>query len=199
MEQSKKSAITRQKILASAQAEFAKNGLSAARVDDIARGAGVNKQLIYAHFSSKENLYSVILDKVYSHLADFESSLGALTADGIDIIETIVTQYFHYLVANPDFVRLMLWENLNNAAFIRQKSAFLFSGTKKLLAEGIEKGFVRSDLDIDQLAMSVNLFCFSSFSNIHTLSTMLGKDLLLDDEMTKRAKHVSEVLTKYIM
>ena len=64
MEQSKKSAITRKKILKAAEEEFSANGLSAARVDSIAHRAGVNKQLIYAHFSSKENLYSVILERL---------------------------------------------------------------------------------------------------------------------------------------
>ena len=66
MEQSKKSAITKSKILSAAEAEFARLGFEGARVDSIANEAGVNKQMIYSHFGSKEALYSTILSVVYS-------------------------------------------------------------------------------------------------------------------------------------
>ena len=52
MKQEIKSAITRGKILNSAENEFALKGLSAAKVDDIASNAGVNKKLIYSHYKS---------------------------------------------------------------------------------------------------------------------------------------------------
>ena len=40
---------TRKKILAAAEWEFSEKGLYGARVDDIARAAGVNKSMLYAY------------------------------------------------------------------------------------------------------------------------------------------------------
>lgn len=199
MQQSKKSAITKQKILDAAEAEFAKNGLAATRVDTIAAEAGVNKQLIYSHFTSKENLYSTILERVYSRLADYEKRLAQNEFTGIETIRTAIIEYFDFLVQNPTFVRLMLWENLNNASYVGDVRTNLFAGSEKLLRQGVESGMIRTDLDIEQTAMSMSMFCFSAFSNIHTMSKLLGRDLNAQSEMQKRAAHVADVLTKYIL
>src|ERR1700735_5415588 len=47
----------RRAVLAAARDEFARHGFAGARVADIARRAGVNKQLINYYFGSKEGLY----------------------------------------------------------------------------------------------------------------------------------------------
>lgn len=197
MQQSKKSAITKEKILKAAEEEFSENGLSAARVDSIAQKAGVNKQLIYAHFSNKENLYSVLLEKVYGRLAEYEKNLVYSEFKGCHTVEKIILDYFDFLMSNPGFVRLMLWENLNNAQFLGDIRTNLFSGTRNLLCKGIEMGVIREDIDVEQTAISFNLFCFSAFSNIHTISKLLKKDLNTKEELAKRAKHIADVLTNY--
>ena len=197
MEQSKKSAITKEKILNAAEEEFSANGLSAARVDTIAKKAGVNKQLIYAHFLNKENLYSIILENVYARLAEYEKNLVYTEFNGVDTVEKIIIDYFDFLLSNPSFVRLMLWENLNNAQCVGDIRTNLFSGTRNILYKGIEKGIIRNDIDVEQTAMSFNLFCFSAFSNIHTISKLLNKDLNTKEELQKRAQHIADVLTHY--
>lgn len=53
--------MTEQKIVQSALAEFAEYGFEGARVDRIARRAGVNKAMIYYHFKGKEKLYEKII------------------------------------------------------------------------------------------------------------------------------------------
>jgi AcrR family transcriptional regulator len=50
-----------QRILDVATREFARKGLAGARVDEIARRAGVNKQLLYYYFKNKEGLYNAVL------------------------------------------------------------------------------------------------------------------------------------------
>lgn len=199
MEQSKKSAITKQKILEAAEHEFAANGLGAARVDAIAGRSGVNKQLIYAHFVSKENLYSVTLARVYARLYEYEQKLLKMNFEGVESIRKIILDYFNFLLNNPSFVRLMLWENLNNANCVGDVRTDLFKGIQDLLNKGIEKGVIREDLDVEQTAMSFNLFCFSAFSNIHTVSKLLKKNLNTKKELKKRAEHIADVLTKYTL
>lgn len=197
MEQSKKTAITKKKILKAAEEEFSQYGLNAARVDSIAKNAGVNKQLIYAHFVNKENLYSIILERVYARLGEYEQNLVYSEFEGKGTVKKIVLDYFDFLLKNPNFVRLMLWENLNNAKCVGDVRTNLFTGTRNLLCKGIEKGIIRSDIDIEQTAMSFNLFCFSAFSNVHTISKLLKKDLYTKEELRKRAEHIADILADY--
>jgi TetR/AcrR family transcriptional regulator len=53
-----KSKTTKEKILEAALHEFSMHGVAGARVDEIARSAGVNKAMIYYHFKSKEALFN---------------------------------------------------------------------------------------------------------------------------------------------
>ncbi len=49
-------ARTRQKIMEAARDEFAARGFAGARVEAIARRAGLSKQLLYHYFANKEAL-----------------------------------------------------------------------------------------------------------------------------------------------
>lgn len=67
---------TSERIMAAALKEFAAYGLAGARVDRIARRAGVNKAMIYYHFSSKEKLYdSIIAGKIKELIGFIDASL----------------------------------------------------------------------------------------------------------------------------
>ena len=59
---------TRAAILKAALEEFAHEGVTGARTDEIARRAGVNKALLYYYFKDKEGLYTAALDQVFSGL-----------------------------------------------------------------------------------------------------------------------------------
>lgn len=198
MKQDVKSAITRGKILKAAENEFAQKGLSAARVDDIAANADVNKKMIYSHFKSKELLYAEVLKSVYAGLNEYENSIESRTFCGKESIKNVILDYFDFLTKNPNFVRLVLWENLNYAKYSDEIKSSLFHGIKMLLKKGIENGSIRDNLDIEQTALSMNMFCFSAFSNVYTISKIMGKDLVAEEAMKARAEHIANVLTEYI-
>ena len=73
-------AATQEALVQAAVEEFSRNGFAGARVDEIARAAGVNKQLVYHYFESKQGLYLVALESVYAQIREKEQalSLGAL-------------------------------------------------------------------------------------------------------------------------
>jgi TetR/AcrR family transcriptional regulator len=52
----------RDRLLEHAVAEFAEKGLAGARVDEIARRAGVNKQLLYYYFENKRGLFEAAIE-----------------------------------------------------------------------------------------------------------------------------------------
>ncbi|MBQ9797084.1 MAG: TetR/AcrR family transcriptional regulator [Clostridia bacterium] len=198
MQQKLKTQITKQKILEAAEEEFSALGFAAARVDQIAASAGVNKQMIYAHFESKEGLYRAVLEAVYARLTEEQSRIAAGGYMGRESIAEVIENSFCFLRQNPHFVRLMMWENLSGGAHAELLHIRLFEGAACLLRKGMEKGEIRADLDVDQTVMSLNMFCFSAFSNVHTLSKLLQKDLLTDKALSERAQHITRVFMRYI-
>jgi AcrR family transcriptional regulator len=67
-------------ILDSALSAFAERGYHASSIDDIARGGGISKALIYEHFSSKQELYAELLEEHANEL--FERLAAAIEEAG---------------------------------------------------------------------------------------------------------------------
>ncbi len=101
---------TLQKILSSAQIEFAKEGLDGARIDKIASRAGVNKAMIYYHFRSKEHLYRAVVDK---HFKRIRQLLEQAISEEPTLEATLgrVSQLYHSMFEDQDnFVPIFLRE-----------------------------------------------------------------------------------------
>ena len=58
-------------MLRAGGAEFGRRGYAAARIEDIARAAGVTKPIVYRHFESKKGLYLALLRKHETDLPTF--------------------------------------------------------------------------------------------------------------------------------
>jgi AcrR family transcriptional regulator len=96
---------TRERILAAASVEFADRGLAGARIERIAAGATSNVRLLYAHFSSKENLFALTLDRELTAMAE------AVPVD-VDDLPGWVGRLFDYHREHPSGVRISLWREL---------------------------------------------------------------------------------------
>jgi AcrR family transcriptional regulator len=66
---------TRRNILEVASKEFALNGLSGARIDEIAARTRFSKRMIYYYFGDKEGLYLRALENAYREVREAESQL----------------------------------------------------------------------------------------------------------------------------
>jgi AcrR family transcriptional regulator len=96
---------TKARIFAAATAEFAERGLAGARVDAIAERAEANKQLIYAYFGGKEELFSAVLRRQVEELVE-----------EVEIDPERFAEYagrvFDWHAEHPELVRLLLYEGL---------------------------------------------------------------------------------------
>ena len=199
----KRAELTRQKILTAAEAEFSEVGLYGARVDSIVGRAGVNKRMIYAYFGNKEQLYITVLSRVYSRLAQAEQAWMGEEASCEETIRRVIAMYFDFLASDPIFVRMLLWENLNGAGYIRSSEAGMRKAPslqmlKDTVRRGIREGVFRADVDPENTVLSVNMCCFSYFSNIHTMSHLLQKELTAPDAVRSYAAHITEMILRFI-
>src|SRR5271163_2591236 len=65
-------------ILAAAERAFLASGFGAVTMDAIARGAGVSKATVYAHFTGKEELFGAIVARVS------ERRFGGFSVEALD-------------------------------------------------------------------------------------------------------------------
>src|ERR1700688_638288 len=63
MRQTERTRATRRKLLAAADRIFARDGFEAARLEDIAAGAGYTRGAFYAHFEGKEEIFFALLEQ----------------------------------------------------------------------------------------------------------------------------------------
>src|SRR5436853_7808821 len=92
---------TENRILEAAQAVFIRRGTAGARMQEIAKEAGVNQALLHYYFRSKERLSQAVFEQFAARL--FPTLIQTLSADlPLDAkIDRIIALYLENLSRNP--------------------------------------------------------------------------------------------------
>src|SRR5215472_7401380 len=97
---------SRNSILKAALVEFGQEGLPGARMDAIARAAGVNKALLYYYFHDKDALYGAVLDAFFVRLTRrVAASLDGAAPAGERFLR-YVRAHFDTIAESPYYARL---------------------------------------------------------------------------------------------
>ena len=137
---------SRAEILAAATREFSEKGLSGARVDEIAERTQINKRMIYYYFESKEGLYRAVLERCYGHIRMSESAMDLESLSPEDALRKLVRHTFDYHSMHPDFVRLVMNENIHQGAHIgsigsiKTRNRHVLATLRGLLDRGVAGG-----------------------------------------------------------
>jgi TetR/AcrR family transcriptional regulator len=187
---------SRRLLLRAARAEFAAKGLMGARVDEIARSAGLNKQLVYHYFGSKDELYRAVLEGVYAEIREQERALSLGDLPPEEAMEKLIGFSFDYLADHPDFIALLNDENgqgarhLGGSRRLHEMHSPLIALIRRTLRNGAERGAFRRDMDALQLYISIAGLAYFYFSNNRTLSAIFGRDLGSARAIAARRRHV---------
>ena len=152
------------RILVAAQDEFARRGFDGARVDRIARRAGVNKQLVFYYYHSKRRLFQAVLS---GGARTLDPALGSPeVSDGrpLERLRVTLEAQFDCLARNPDLVALLTQAGHSDA----RPFAPAISRLVVLLAEGQGRGQVRDDVD-PHLAAAQALVLMVSYLGLESL------------------------------
>lgn len=192
-------AKTRQDIIAVATAEFAERGLSGARIDRIAARTKTSKRGIYYYFGSKEKLYISVLEEAYRRIRSIENGLALDHLPPEEALRTLVGFTFDYQSSNPDFVRLVMNENMHHAKYLARSTAIqrlnitAIDAIKDVLRRGAEQGVFRPGIDPVDLHMSISALCFFNVSNRYTFSRIFKRDV--ESAAAVRARRASIIDT----
>ena len=200
----KEKADTRGRILKAAMDLFAAHGLHGTTVDAIVQAAGVNKRMVYHYFGSKEKLYREVLVEVYKRLSLLEVETFRHSDDIEENFRDIVALYFDFLRGNPDFSRLVLWENLNEGRSLTGARPHLTKNpVLHLLDRALKRakaaGVVRREIKVKHLLINLIALCQIYTSNRHTLSQALEMDLSSPRVLREGKKQAVNLLLNGIM
>jgi AcrR family transcriptional regulator len=197
-------ARTREAILATAEAEFARHGFGGGRVDRIARKARANKRMIYHYFGHKDGLYLAVLERVYAAKRAAERALEVDHRDPEAAVRLLIDFNFAYCRDHPEFQLLLNDENLHRARHIGRSRVIkqLYSPAvetiRTVLAEGVARGLFRDDVDAMQLYITIVGLPYFYFGNNATLSAIFDRTLGDVAEMARYRAHAGDVVLGYL-
>jgi TetR/AcrR family transcriptional regulator len=176
-----KSEKTRARIFEAALAEFSARGFDGARVKRIAEKSGTNKERIYWFFGSKTKLYEAVLRHVYGLLAEYEKTFLDWKEDQADAFAgQLLRGYFKFHAENPDYWRMMTWENLGGARHSKGLSELretVFKHLRVLFESARRRGKLSRYPSFESFLYVFFATSFFFFSNQRTLSETLKQGL----------------------
>ena len=191
-------------ILAAAEEQFGEKGFYGARIDAIAKASGLNKNMIYIYFGNKEELYRTVLLEMYKRMEEVERQIiNQHLPTGTAFVEALISSYYDFLSTNPNFVSILMNENLMQAAFLKHLpkkhvERQTLNEIATIIHESCEKGEFRNDIDEKQTVLTMITICFSNFSNRYTLSQMIGYDISQPDVLQTRKQQTIDIMLSYL-
>ncbi|MEW6756939.1 MAG: TetR/AcrR family transcriptional regulator [Acidobacteriota bacterium] len=137
----------REAILDAAVREFAARGFEGARVDSIARAAGVNKAMLYYYHRSKEGLYEDVLLRNFGRVQEALDAALQRPGSPKDRLRAAVAAFLQVLAEVPEHPSIMLREVASGAPNLPppvvEHMAGLFLRIRGLLRDGQDCGDFR--------------------------------------------------------
>jgi AcrR family transcriptional regulator len=195
---------TQQDILQVAIGEFARNGYSGARVDEIAAKTRTTKRMIYYYFGSKEQLYIAVLEYVYSVAREAERYLDVDHLDPVAAVRRLAELTFDHHESHPDFIKIVTAENVNRAEFIAKSKSLADLNTPavsvatRILERGYASGVFLRKIDAIDLHLMVSAFCFFRMSNRHTFGALFGRDMLDPGRRDHYRRMIGDLIVSYL-
>lgn len=143
------------RIIQKANELFFRFGIKTVTMDDIAQELGVSKKTIYQHFEDKDEIvYQVMSQNMEQDKCDFDDIMKCSS----NIIESMVkmTNMMREQLSsiNPSlFFDIKKFHPRSWKLWQDHKHNFVLGQIKKELQQGIEEGFIRSEINIEILSL----------------------------------------------
>lgn len=139
-------------ILEVATREFAAHGLAGARIEKIQQQTRTSKRMIYYHFGSKEGLYRAVIERAFEIAREVDKDFNPQKGTPEQALKQIANNAFEAFTQNPSFVRLLTFENLAGAPYIRQSqhasrlNRMAMADLESVIKRGHADGSIRKDI-----------------------------------------------------
>jgi AcrR family transcriptional regulator len=197
-------ARTMSDIIAVATEEFADKGLSGARIDEIAALTQTSKRMIYYYYGSKEGLYLAVLEDAYARTRSAESGLHLDDVEPVEALKKLVSFSIDYKLAHPEFVRLVMTENIHSAEYLKRSKTAVHMNTpaidllKRIYDRGVATGDFRSGIEAFDLHMAISALSLYNVSNRPTVEAIFKRDITDKKEVDRLRKNSIEMLLRFV-
>jgi AcrR family transcriptional regulator len=195
---------TRRNIVEEATREFARKGYGGARVDAIAARTRTSKRMIYYYFGSKEGLYIAVLEEVYGSIRRTEATLDLDHQPPREALARLVGFTFDYYNDHPEFVRLVMNENIMDAVHMKRSRAIprlnvtVIDAVRRIVARGRKEGLFRRGVDPIELHMTISALGIFNVANRATFSTIFGRDMASSRARAERRQQVVDMVLDHV-
>lgn len=175
------SGATLERILVSAETEFAERGLLGGRVQDIAHAAGVTKQLVYHYFPTKGDLYQTLVDRISNRydalfqMPDFD----ALPPD--EALRLYVSRHFRAHAENGGNLLHDVAQHSDAALHTprrrREIVAVVASCLGRIVARGQQEGLFASSIETPELLLMINFVTNNAVSTGKCLIALIRPEV----------------------
>jgi AcrR family transcriptional regulator len=149
----------REQIIAAAARIFAEKGFHEAGIADIAAELGIGHGTFYRYFKNKQDIANHVLDRVSQRIAEAMTNENPEASTNLQEyraqVERIIHRLFDLFDQHPELVRFY---NQQSAVVDAERIAVAVDGftafTTRFLENGVSKGFVRRDLDVEIAAQA---------------------------------------------
>ena len=185
---------SRAAILDAAERLFAELGYDATSLTQVGAAAGVSRGTPGYFFRSKAELYQAVLDRSFAEVSDAVRAGRARALASNESADTIlagaVSDYFDFLAARPNFVRLIEREALNGGR-IPDGVSHISAGQEALAAISAELGLDDSESgEAAQLLLSIISLCWFPMIHARTVAPAVGVRLENSQQLEQRKRHV---------
>lgn len=197
-------ARTMQEILNVATEEFASKGLAGARIDAIAEETRTSKRMIYYYFGSKEKLYLAVLEESYRKMRRIESELHLEDLDPEEALKKLVGFTFDHHFSNPDYIRLVMTENIQRGEYlaqsevIRELNTSVIKTIRQLYERGVKVGVFRAGLDPIDIHASISALSFFNVSNQYTFDWIFKNQKSIEVNNEARRNSIIDMVLRFV-
>src|SRR4051794_17181533 len=195
---------TQADILEAATKEFAEQGYSGARVDVIATKTRTTKRMLYYYFESKAGLYTAVLEHAYAGIRESQQELDVQELDPVAAIRRVAELTFDHHESHPDFVRLVMIENIHRAEHLEESDSIANLNMPaieiigRILERGRAAGVFRRSIDAVDVHMMISSFCIFRVANRHTFRALFGRDLMAEGQRDHYRVMLGDLVVDYL-
>ncbi len=127
---------------------FVERGFAAARLEEVARRAGVTKGTVYLYFKNKEALFkAVVRETIVPVIAKGEALAQTFTGSARDLVERLVREYWRLIgeTALAGIAKLMMAEGVTFPQLTKFYYEEVVTRGHRLMAGVIERGIASGE------------------------------------------------------
>ena len=183
-------------IISATRRLFDERGVRDAQIEDIAKAVGINRAIIYRHFTGKEELFSLTLVQYLDELRVALEDAAATTTDPRTQLVGLVEAFVDYGLAHPAFVDCAqaimrrpggdLLEEVSESAMYRLGQAI--SGCLSVLTRTIQAGSESGDFHVEDPGLLANMLYASGLGTLQ-----LGRVAMLVSEEAPGVPRISRI------